>query len=1156
MKELEIRPNNLTREPHPSYSMGGDKNMAENGQEDTQPKKISVQEGTERLERAGRQREERENQPRQATGGGVGRGNGGERPPTPPIPEGPEAGDTGSEQPSGGESSGEQSSSQKQEDVNSIREDEISRGEFVQRATQYLNVLKTSEFKPIFSRAISASQHQIAEIHEELTQIYNKLHDTLYIQRVSLKPEDPNATLSEENLREQARIDNSLNIIKQEYGTITEVLRAQVPRARGGEEEQIINDIRGLEEKLKTADEASKEKIVLDIKDKRVALFKMQSPESNPISDEVLIEIGRDEVATEEFMGRLLAAYQEDSAFQIRGLYGSVNLDVFLKVNQDMSPDRMDRLKNLIQGSEAFHNMNYIIKRSFDNFVEQSKVLLPRHFEVIMQIPGVSQVFRTYERLSKEVLGEETRLTEASVNEIEKEVTNVFKNNGEGDSLGIESYDKREVGKKMEDWEINRALIYGRNLYKASVRAAEVISQSELLPDSEVFTSPPLKELTQIMHTLKYVSFRFKPNESQGGFELIDEVLKKRIEKRRRDGKVRIKTLEGTDVDMRELQQIVSSRGVFATWRSAYALLKEVKFREGDKVISVAQFFNDHKIEIERFKDLGENDGSGWDREYKRLTKKESKKDKKHTDEFKAWRKDYVTKLFNPLLKDNSVALGILVSGNGLTVPSELKEMIWERIAELNPLVTASLLTRLEVDEKPKGAENLAEIEALEDILLKEWGGKAPHEEGYDLNKDPYALLRGKSKKDLQGQKIDPKEEIRQLEDNLVSLTKKETAGIITEEEKEKMKSLGKELSTRKIEIRGGKARELKSEIEGLEKELGELIGKESKQKGRISDIEAKRIEEITKDLTDKKKEHIEVNRQLKDLFKNEKWVSLKNKLNVANELRLKNEIRRIEKMNRGEVVESPKELKEYLSDFGEDEIRVVSSITKNGKEIAQDLASIKQVTTWFLNDTPLEIMKWTNLGQVYDRMTNDMAHFSKASGHILKALSAPFAVKPHDFLKTVREAMGEAGDVLGLEVAQENMEPILNQYLEMIYEKPKNFWGRQIVWSSLEHGRKRPTSRAQEITGSVESPSANEDAMYELTEEALHMGAYRKEVRDKETGKLKYKSTMEHVEEELKLQWYRRYIFANFRDYGPFFLGAFFIQFFRDIFKDAFSGK
>lgn len=1060
----EIKPDNLTRQAQegysksaPQFNRGGDIYMAAEPGQGDQPPRISQKEATRIIDEATRVREQAEvGGGRESTTAGGGRDNEGDILPAPP------------------------STSSRQEDV-------ISREEFIRQATQDIDRLRTLEFKPILARARSASSQDIPGLYNELDIAYSKIHDPLFIQRINLQPKVGGSISPEERTR-LAQIDRELSNLEQEKSRIATLLQSQIRYREDPKMGRLADSINDNYRRLGTAVEGSDERKALEevIRQEAFDLSTILeesedlSPENHPIPDKVLRAIGKDEFATEKFMGRLLAAYQEEDQFQVRGLYGGVNLDVFLKVNQDISPERMNRLQNLIEGSKALHNMNFIIKRSFDNFVEQSKVLLPRHFEVIGEIPGVRDVFLAYESLTNDELGIETRILEPATERIEREIRTSFKKKWAEKSLNIPGFAGRE---EVQEWEIDRALTYGRNLFKTSVRAAEIMAQSELSPDEEKYVSPPQKELTQLLHTFKYVVMRFKPNESRGGLEIVQEVLEEFRKKRREGGKVRIKTLGGTDVDMGTLQTIISPRGVFATWRMSRALLKEINFKDRDgKVTDVTQFFENNAKEIERIKDLTENnDGIGWGIEYRKANGRNPK-----GKELKEWKMARVKALFAPLLEGNTVSLGILVSGNGLTVPVELKEIIWEKIAESNPGAMAALLMRLEVDKDAKGKENLAGVEALEDILLRVGWGTLEQQN----------------------------------------------------------------------ELGGGRVKQLREEISEKEKELTVLEGKESKQKGRISEGDVGRMATLREELDGLKKSYERIEEQLKALLRNDKWKILKDKIDTATRLRLTDEVRRIKDMREGKEVGAPKDPKSYLEAMSLDaqEKEVIEAISVNGKKIAGDLANIKKSTAWFLNDTPLEIIKWTNLGQFYDRETNDLANFSKAGQELLKVVAGePFSMPAEEVIKIIRTAMGAAGDVLGLEVAQVNIEPILTQYLSMIYEFPND---RQIIKSALKHGGKRPTSRAQEITGSVDSLAVNEDTMYKLMEKAKHVGAYRGEVRDKKTGKLKFKSTIEHAEKKFKLQWYRRYIWANLRDYGPFFLVAFLIQFFKDISKDAFGGK
>lgn len=838
-----------------------------------------------------------------------------------------------------------------------------------------------------------------------------------------------------------------------------------------------INKIKGLDTESKKSPIADQEKQTINeqIEEEALKLLETIPPaEDEPLADDILRAVGRSEAATEKFISRLIISYQEDDPYQMRGFYGPINLDKFLKLNQDMPAERMDRLKNLIQANNAFHNMNYIIKRSFDQFVEQSKALLPKHFDYIMQLPGVDAVFRAYERLVKEELGIETRVSEEALSKIEEEITGAFKNSKWG-IFDIKGFGGR---KKMEDWEINRALIYGRNLYRLSVRAAENIALSELHPDQEKYISAPQKELTQVLHMLKYITFRFKPNETRGGVELIQKVLENRKKRRQEEGKVCIKTLEGTDVDMRELMEIISARGVFATWRNAEALLKEVKFYDGKKITSVTQFFSESEEEMKRFKELGENNDAGWKRDYKRVNPKDSSGGSISLEE---WKKLRAREFLKPLLDNNSVALGIIVSGWGVSVPPELKEVIWERIAELNPGVMASYLTRLEVDTKAKGEDRLKNVKSLEQILIENFVEKGEQENFY--------MTDDKGNRRL-------------------------------------------------------KTTVLKEKIKALEESLNTLKGEEERKKGAIKNNKAERIDILTDELRAKKEEYSVAEEKLKDVLRDQRWKTLKDKFYVANEERLKEEIGRIKQMKDGVLVEAvPRELDRYLKNLTPEEKKVLEEIKTSGKMIAQDLANITQVTTWFMNDTPLEVMKWTNLGQFYDRQTGDLANFSKGSQKLLEFLADPFVHKPAEVVKMIREAIDGPAAVLGLEGPQNNMKDIFMQYMKMINETG---WNRQLFISIFQHGAHKPTSRAQEVTGSVDSPAMTEDGMFSLAQDALRAGVIRPEVRGEHDGKLKYKSTYKEVEKKFHLGWFNRLVKANARDFGPLFLIAFLIKFFQ----------
>lgn len=1095
MKE-EYRPilTNKAQKPYPRY---GDNIMEENGKpegESQKKVKLSQDEISEILEKINRQREQKESRGKKQDA---------------------ETGRETSEKASkkrgrllseeGDGQEGEAYSENDRPEDEQSRDNAYSGPQFEERANAILQHITAPELKTVLARVVKSSPAQSEQIYNDLGEAYGKAYGRLLAKREELaarreallrtpfpKSEDERQKLREEKTQienSSEQIKTEINNITSERNAIASLLVSRVGQARIGDpniEEMTSQILRDSEEMARETDVGRKNQLKEVIRLTAERLYENHlragAPENVGWSDRVLKAIGRDEAVTEKFVNRLIFSINENDPYQMHGFYSSTNLDIFSKVNQDLSAETLDRLDNLKQATKAFHDMNFIIKRSFDQFVDQSKALLPKHFDVVMQIPGVAAVFRSYERLIKEELGTETRITEDALSRTKEDDL--------WGEKGIEIRVKEEFAKRLadgrltiggfmkdnglEDWEVDRAIAYGRNLYRISVRAAEIISQSELHGDQEKFISAPQKELTQLLDPLKFITFRFKPNESRGGVEIAEEILKKRKKRRRAKGEVRIQTLEGIDTDHREMQEIISARGFFETWRMTHALLSRITFEDGKSVTTVANFFKDHSEQIKRFKDLREKNDAGWNRECKKY--------KLHEEGLEQFKKRKVQELFEPLINNNNLALGVLVSNAGIDVPVELKELLWEKISTLNPGVMASFLTRMEVDRKAKHADKLLDsgVKSLEQILAEHFG---------------------------------------------------------TEEQKKVLLGIG--------EDKKWKPQEMKNEIVEIEKELKELKGKESKS--RISAKKSDRLRELANKLQEKKNEYGKLDLEVKGLLKSKEWVSLKDKFEAINEKRLQDEVKRMDAIKKGEASGQSKKFSEYLQEAGlnEKEMMVYSAIKESGQKIAKDLANMKQVTAWFLDDAPIEKAKWVGLGQIYDRQTNDLANFNKGSQKLLELLSDPFAHPPKEVIKLIREAMNGPAGILGLEAAQNNMREIFPQYLEMIQEHGLK---SQAFYSALNHAFHNPTSRAQEITGSVESPAITEDATFNLAQDALHAGVLRPEVRNKETGKLEHESTYDELvkNKNLRLAWYRRILWGNMRDFGPVFIIALLIKFFQ----------
>lgn len=917
---------------------------------------------------------------------------------------------------------------------------------------------------------------------QEMPQLWNQFGE--YTQKIHADINDEYAKLRDTDVdkRRRAELEAEMKALETEEENVRKLMQKKAPpamadeRSLSQEQMRLVNEIEKNRKKLNAvATDAEKENVKQEIKKAANDLFatlRERPPEDYSISDEVMGAIGTDELATEKFMHRLIFMPVENESHHMSGFYSQSNLDKFLKINNPemIGKGRYERLKALVEANQTFHNMNYVLKRSFDQFSQLAQSILPEHLEVLEKIPGVSTVFHLYERFSQEHLGVETRITQNEFNKMDDEVNEIL------DEINKESIISGMEGKLLADWEMRRALAYGRNLFRISVRAAEHISHSELpgrlpglgsLPaNTDIFISPPQKELVGILNFIKFTVYRFRPNEELGGFELIDSVREKRMEKRRKDGKMRIKTLQGTDVDMRSLENIVSARGLMYTWRMREALLREVKFNDGNKITNIADFFGAHKNEIAAIS-----------------SDKEAEE------------------LFRPMLEGNQLALGVLVSGWAENVPAPVKTLIWKKIANLDPLVMSSLLTRLEIDkydkQKAEGVEKLDGVQSMEEIILNKWG---TNEQKKELGEGRYQTLRAELRE--LGEKLEKKQkEIKDMEHP--------AAADVPKNEK-KMRDVKN----------SSKYKNLKEEIK-----------------------------QISQQYDQKKIAYAQADEVIKTLLRNEKWEVLKKKLTKANEKRII-----WESTHMGE---KPRPLSAWLEGdiaLNQDERDVYQNIRTSGEKIAGDLANFSQASTWFMDDVPLALIKWSNMGQTYDRMVNDLGSFQKSNQGLAKIVAGrPFNEPPTEIAKHFGEAIAEAANVLGRAgAAQDNYYNLIQQYLEMIQERPKY---RQLLISEFKHSRFEPTSRAQEITGSMHSPATNEEGTFDVVQHFLDQNCMRKTVKTvtdnkDDKGKITYESQVGEAIRKYHIGWWDRMIKKNVRDFGPLGLIAFLIMFFKKTFS------
>jgi hypothetical protein len=837
--------------------------------------------------------------------------------------------------------------------------------------------------------------------------------------------------------------------------------------------------------------------------------IKENAPEDEPLPDRVLTLIAKDAVATDEFVSRLMVSPLENEPWQIKGFYGNINFEKFTRVSRTiMEPKAWERLKNLQDANSAFHNMNYILRRNFDQFAQQSEALQPQHFQVLASIPGVAEGLTLYEQFYAEALAKNTRITEEIANKIEGEVEAELIRLGGDKEKGIPAVIKGMAGEEMQPWEKLRAYIYARDFFRVSVRAGEYVALSELpeQEDPSIFVSSPHAKLAQVLHPLKFTGLRFRPSKSSGGPELLDKTIASNTEKRK--SRVRVSVLGGTSTDMRELQSVIAARGVYASWRNAEMALRQMHFldtRTGSSdegITDVTTFMNEtHKREIAALKKKSDVLAKKFKPGLSAAAKEKLEKEREAL-------REETGVLFAPLLENANLNLGLLVSPsmlNGAT--PEFKELVWEKIAKQDPLVMMSLLTRLETDVAEVGKPA---PKAFEDILGETWGTEIEKralfgtEPGSDAGKTQEASI------DILKQEIEKR--LKTPDKHMTTAIRGEIKELQLEQYRRESESLG--------------MRELRHKI----KRISKLTDKD---KEKTADTPIK-LDAFQLELNAREK-------VLMQILDSDKVKALTNKLKSAHRDRMMTEEARVRPQQPGEseddfrqrLAEKGKGLEEYIQirhwgktekdldalglgkadreqntdgtwqetevhfkeriDRAVQEDRILHEVTESGKAIAGDLSRIKQSYAWFLDDVPYQSLDWMRLGQYYDRQTGDLGNFSKASQGMFTFLNNPFNQKPDKVIEALAESVNAAGQVLGLESAQDNQEPILETYIQMIKEYTRFKW-KPI--SLVAQAVNQPTSRAQEIVGQ-EAPSIDNEGTAAILRHAL-----AKQITRKEDGK------------------------------------------------------
>jgi hypothetical protein len=416
---------------------------------------------------------------------------------------------------------------------------------------------------------------------------------------------------------------------------------------------------------------------------------------------------------------------------------------------------RRDRVVATIEAVELLHNMNKAIVtagiKTFDALAEE---ITPEQQQVLQNVAGASQVMRLFEDEYQRILMDQKTITTENNDELMSRSGKSLGKHSEGEkdsdkdeapskeeardeSIGIvegrlkelRDYakannvdEKSSLGKlsKLEDWELNWAFHAGKLLYNISLRAAEQISMGDVPGGGAALKSPPQENMVRIMNQINWIHKRFNKGEARGGVEFVNRAQAHFQELRERSGfgSTGLKRLAGKSIEDYEVASMFGVSGIFSGWRNEMIILDHSPIKINGEPTTILRYINAVKKAKEEAL-RGNRSIEEWNKvKDKTMTLNEP---------------DILRSIFlqdGKLRPEFNNALGVLIrwsdiQGKGKDVgikgltdtKTDIRQAIWKKIAEDNPLAVAYFLNGMEfADGKaPFSGEKLKDFKAFAD---------------------------------------------------------------------------------------------------------------------------------------------------------------------------------------------------------------------------------------------------------------------------------------------------------------------------------------------------------------------------------------------------------------------------------------------------------
>jgi len=450
-------------------------------------------------------------------------------------------------------------------------------------------------------------------------------------------------------------------------------------------------------------------------------------------------------------------------------LYASGNLDELLAMLSRRGKEekyKKDReiyqwYKAMRTTSRNFWEMNRgLWTGNLENFSRIAEEMNHDQFETMQKIPGVGEVARIYDEKFWSIIARDKRITSENIQEAKQMARDAALRLNDAGLLVSSYFDDREgtidERRKLETWELDRALNVGYVFFNITFRGAELISLSQLQEGGFKFASWPQENVTRFLDPLRLTGERFTIGNERGGQDYLKRVKKVHQELMDKDGrhlgKNRLSQIGGAKVEDLEYMSMMGISGVFSSWRMTTAAMSAIRLDIDGEATDLKKYMVDKKFIY----------GHGSNKEVYGLQNYIGKirDDSSLSLEDK---QDAIVAALKPLIGENgalNIGFGMLLrlgQGNDglegfLSGPEGYKarQELWNRVAEKNPLMMINLLTNLE--EKGHGGDKDHESHYSLKNLLKhsgwitdaEAGISDPSKEGFYLNNPRWQALKNK----------------------------------------------------------------------------------------------------------------------------------------------------------------------------------------------------------------------------------------------------------------------------------------------------------------------------------------------------------------------------------------------------------------------------